>query len=63
MELLLFLVVCVGVCRNLGVYSSVGRVGPHHGKEGGVERRIFDDANVPLVYSSLWHHKVHRVGI
>ena len=36
-----------------GVYSRAGRVGPRRVHEGGTERRLHYDSNVPMVSSSL----------
>ena len=53
----------VDVLWNCGVYSWVDMVGPLCGREGGVERCLHDDADVPIVPSSLWYQKGLCVGV
>ena len=46
-----------GIQWRCGVYFCIGWDGPRWVQEGGVERRLRSDVDVPVVFSSLWCNK------
>ena len=63
LSLELVLVGCSGVWWDCGLYSRVMRVDPRRVHEGFANSRLHIYADVPMVCSSLWRWKVHRIGI